>query len=92
MPHRIENRKAKVCPHGSKKIGFVWHYAQASEPASQPRAEILTALDCHEKYYVGRGVFGGGYGARFQLFRDKPFGPPLCAKIKMAVPAEIEIL
>jgi hypothetical protein len=30
MPHRIEIAKAKLCPHESKKIGFVWHYALAS--------------------------------------------------------------
>jgi hypothetical protein len=30
MPHRIEIAKAKLCPSGSKKIGFVWHYALAS--------------------------------------------------------------
>jgi hypothetical protein len=26
MPRRIENRKAKLCPDESKKIGFVWHH------------------------------------------------------------------
>jgi hypothetical protein len=27
MPHCIEIAKAKLCPDGSKKIGFVWHHA-----------------------------------------------------------------